>query len=175
MVLQVAGSTAFVILTALFVQSFFRRVVADPGFDTTSTLGMNLEPRLQGYGQVPAGAFFEALAGRVAAGPGIRRVALTNFPPFGVGFPHAGRASTRSGACGGTECPPAVEFRVTPGYFDALRIHLLRGRDFAAGDDRSVAIVNETMATRLWPDRDPVGQWFYLSPDPQPIQVVGVL
>ena len=53
--------------------------------------------------------------------------------------------------------------RVSGGYFHVMQIPLLRGREFGDGDDeraKRVAIVNATMAARLWPGRDPIGQTF---------------
>ncbi len=50
---------------------------------------------------------------------------------------------------------------VSPGYFEALRIPILRGRAFTPSDDAGapgVAIINETMARRFWPDGDPLGE-----------------
>jgi hypothetical protein len=56
--------------------------------------------------------------------------------------------------------------RITPGYFATMQIPLLRGRDFARNDESGappVAIVNASMARRIWGDRDPVGATFYVG------------
>ena len=67
---------------------------------------------------------------------------------------------------------------VSADYFRTMRIPLIRGRDFTATDDEQapfVAIVNQAMAEKLWPDHDAVGKMFALENDPKhPIQVVGV-
>jgi putative ABC transport system permease protein len=71
--------------------------------------------------------------------------------------------------------------QVTPGYFNTMRIALLRGRRFAPGDDANaprVAIVNQSMARRLFPDEEPVGRRLSLSNDPDgnsPVEIVGVV
>jgi predicted permease len=59
------------------------------------------------------------------------------------------------------ERPIATLIPVTPGYFSTLQIPLRRGRDFSeqdAADSQRVAIINETLARRFWPGRDPIGQ-----------------
>jgi hypothetical protein len=66
---------------------------------------------------------------------------------------------------------------VTPEFFDTLQIPLLRGRTFAANEQRGrVAVVNESLAKLLWPNQDPVGRQFQLDADPERgwITVVGV-
>jgi putative ABC transport system permease protein len=69
---------------------------------------------------------------------------------------------------------------VTPGYFDVMRIPLMRGRDFNAHDRADtplVVIISETMARRFFPDQDPVGQYirFDFIPNEQPRQIVGLV
>src|SRR6185369_17992846 len=66
---------------------------------------------------------------------------------------------------------------VSTGYFETLGIPLLRGRDFSPADDRSarrVAIVNETLAARLWPGQEAPGKRLILGPGGPVLEVVGV-
>lgn len=70
--------------------------------------------------------------------------------------------------------------RVSAGYFRTMRIPLLRGRDIAATDDagtQRVAVVNATMAQRLWPSTDPVGRSFFIGQGDRRLEfrVVGVV
>src|SRR5262249_40175646 len=65
----------------------------------------------------------------------------------------------------------------TPGYFQTIGIPLLRGRDFAATDRESsmrVAIVNQTLADRIWPNEDPIGKRFRFFTDTGYRRVTGV-
>jgi hypothetical protein len=69
--------------------------------------------------------------------------------------------------------------RVSAGYFRTMRIPLLRGRDIAPSDDAlapRVAVVNETMARRLWPASEPVGRSFFIPQGNRTLEfrVVGV-
>jgi len=65
---------------------------------------------------------------------------------------------------------------VDVGYFSTIGVALRAGRDFVAADRAgtvSVAIVNETMATKYWPDQDPIGRRFRFDTDTQPREIVG--
>ena len=73
---------------------------------------------------------------------------------------------------------PRADYRVvSPGYFDTLRIPVLRGRSLDASDrpdGPAVAVVSQSLATRFWPGVDPVGRRFRTSVDAPWITVVGV-
>jgi putative ABC transport system permease protein len=75
--------------------------------------------------------------------------------------------------------PHVVHFRrATPGYFETMRIPLLRGRDFAASDtlDRPwVAIVSRQLADRYWPGEDPIGRRVRRGTTPTELTVIGVV
>src|SRR6202030_4364247 len=67
---------------------------------------------------------------------------------------------------------------VTPGYFAALGIRLLGGRDFTLRDDSaapSVVVVNAAAARKLWPGADPIGRRFRLDPKDPEVQVIGLV
>jgi predicted permease len=104
--------------------------------------------------------FYQSATENVAAIPGVTAVAMASHLPLGAGplmsdFTPAGAA-----------LDPSAQARaqlvvVTPGYFDATRIQLIRGRGFAASDRLGAApvvIVDATLAQRTWPGVDAVGQ-----------------
>jgi putative ABC transport system permease protein len=67
---------------------------------------------------------------------------------------------------------------IGPGYFDAVRIAVLRGRDFTEADRegaQSVVIINETMARRFWPDQDALGNRFRFFGETQPRTIIGIV
>jgi putative ABC transport system permease protein len=69
-------------------------------------------------------------------------------------------------------------FRVSPGYFETIRIPLVRGRSFAERDGPDapmVAVINETMARRLWPGEDAIGRRFRCFGEKWIIEVVGIV
>jgi predicted permease len=70
----------------------------------------------------------------------------------------------------------ALSNSVQPGYFRAVGVPVIQGREFNVGDTASsprVAIINEAMAKKIWPGQDPVGKTFQIERDGPAIQVVG--
>lgn len=78
-----------------------------------------------------------------------------------------------------TQTPPQVGVRwTTPGYFDAIGMSLRLGRGFSAQDSSDslpVAVVNQSMAQRFWPSREPIGMRVRLEEDPRWFTIVGVV
>jgi putative ABC transport system permease protein len=106
-------------------------------------------------------SFYSEVERRVQGIPGVRAAGSTNIAPFSggntaMGFEPAEAAPQREG-----DYRMAGWRIVTPGFFQALGIPLIRGRLFDTGDrDPSalVALINETMARRIWPGVDPLGR-----------------
>ena len=127
--------------------------------------------------------FYDAVRERVTAIPGVTAAAFANFPPLVF---KGGRAFIAAEG----EPPPApqdvarsmaLDRAVTPGYFRALGVPLVRGRDFDQRDAASgmpVAIVNRTFAERRWPNQDPIGRRIKFGPANAPglfLTVIGVV
>jgi len=146
----------------LMIRSFLRLMAVPKGFNTDGVLTLALDPSRTKY---PPGAprrhayFREALA-RVQALPGVQSASLTGFLP--LGGPHLrmflqieGRAPFE----GGKE--PFVEVNhISPDYFQTIGAQLRAGRPFAAQDGTDapqVAIINETLARRFFPNENPIG------------------
>ncbi|MEO8662415.1 MAG: ABC transporter permease [Bryobacteraceae bacterium] len=94
--------------------------------------------------------------------PSIHTLAVTSNVPFDAGFP-----SLRLTAGDKMLDVSSYDF-VSPEFFDVFGISIRRGRDFTSGEAQSdvpVAIVSETVARRLWPGRDPIGQSVHMEPD----------
>jgi putative ABC transport system permease protein len=154
---------ALVLLSAagFFIRGIDRFAVRDHGWRT--------EQLLTGYLTLSATydtndsrrAFHERLQTRLAALPGVERVALSANLPFngfaaGQRFIIDGRPAPRSG----TEPSRAVNF-VGPEYFDTLGIGLVEGRAFEAADltrEPMATIINETMARQFWPGESAIGK-----------------
>ncbi|HEX6976266.1 MAG TPA: FtsX-like permease family protein, partial [Vicinamibacterales bacterium] len=175
-VAQVAGSTLFLAAAFLFVRSFTNVANVDPGFDTAHTLVLELNPSTYGYDTARSRAFFDSLTARVAAVPGVSKVALADRVPFYVGFPASFEISTDGTDCATVECQRATVYGVSPGHFAALGIPLRAGRDFTAEDMKngSAVIVSERMASQFWPGAPAVGQVFRAGKDARQYEVVGI-
>jgi putative ABC transport system permease protein len=161
-VAELALSVVLLVGAGLMLESFRRLQVVDPGFRPDDVLAADVRlPRFK-YGQPPRVArFYEDLLGRLAGVPGVEGVgAVSALPLSGT---DAATGVLVEGRPPGTPAErPSVHHRaVTPGYFGALGIALRRGRAFDARDDAQgpkVALVNQTLAARLWPGEDPLGK-----------------
>jgi len=161
---EVAVSLILLIGAGLLINSFLRLRNVDPGFRTDKLLTMQVELSALKYpDHARRSAFYTELIERVEAVPGVRSAAVTNWIPLlrqgdSIGFSIEGRPDP----------PPAqgkrptVVTRVTsPHYFETMGIQLLQGRGFVEQDRvdaPAVAVINETMVRRFWPDQDPIGK-----------------
>ena len=174
---EVGVTTLLLILAGLLVASLGRVLSVHAGFDKGNALlaGVDLPPqsydkpadRLRFYDEVLAGA--QSL-------PGIRAVGWVSIPPLG------GQGSVTGITVPGANQPkgetPEANYRpVSPDYFSAMGIPVVRGRIFGPADrDRKVVVVSQSVADRFWPGRNPIGQMCvtYWGP-PIPAEVVGVV
>jgi len=168
---QVALSLLLLVGAGLFVRSFAELQRVDPGFEAENLLLANISLPASRYDtRVQQAEFFTRLTERVSGLPHVRAVALTVFRPIRDGYFNG--PWEIGGAAPGQ--PTVVEnFRgnyVTPDYFRTMGIPLLRGRIFYANEGRqewlgewwkdgsSLAVINETMATRYFPDGEAIGK-----------------
>lgn len=175
---------ALVLLTGagLLIRSFLRVMAVDPGFDPRDLAVMRISLDHATYRTAAQSReFYRALTRRLEALPGVLGVAgVTALPlsPVGTDF---SRPYWREGEPdpGGTAAKTDIRM-VTPGYFATMRMALLRGRGFTADDgpDRPrIIVVNETLAQREFPGRDPVGQRLVIDyrGGAYPYEIVGVV
>ena len=178
---EVALALVLLVGAGLMMRSFAALQRIDPGWDPRNVLTMVVS--VGGTKQAEPdrrAVFYGELLARVRAVPGVRAAGLINHLPIAGdiwGLPYAvgGRPRPLRG-----ESPVAAYRVVFPGYFRAMRIPLLRGRDVAESDGPSAAevvVVNEYLANRQWPGEDPIGRRISLEDkDGQPVwaTVVGV-
>ena len=106
-------------------------------------------------------AVVERIRTELAALPGVERASVSGQLPYGGSFSHQGSflIEGRQPPARGQE-PLDMAERVTPGYFAALGMHLLGGRDFEdadRADSKHVVIINRAMANQFWPKGDAIG------------------
>ena len=178
-VAQVAGSLALLIVAGLFVRQLQQAQHIDLGFDPDNLLNAALDPHQIGYDQPRTKEFYRQLESRVRALPGVQSANLAYSVP--MGWWDDGSAVFVEGhpLVPGRQ-PPVISCNtVDPGYFETLRVPLLRGRTFRESDSETappVALVNEAMAKQFWPDQDPIGKHFSTKGDTGPfVEVVGVV
>ncbi len=175
-VAQLAVSVVLLTNVGLLVRSLQRVLSVDLGFDTTEMARATFTTRPGVKERPDDTAYFPALVERIEALPEADSAAIALTPPGNPGFPQM--ISPMSWAP--TDGISAVFNSVTPGFFETLQIPVLVGRDFTWSDDGRappVAVVTRSLAARLFPDRDPIGQRIRIGTQPyrQNLEVVGVV
>ena len=177
LVVQVTISMVLVGIAGLFLGSLSKVVRVDPGFETRHALTMSIDLALQGYNRDAQASFIGRALESVAAVPGVERAAFTTVLPLGGRF--YGTGVSREGDSNDASAIGTGFAAVSPGYFDVMQMPVVAGRALSERDDRSapaVAIVNETLAARLWPGEPPVGKRLRIGGASQPLrEVVGVV
>ncbi|HVA62507.1 MAG TPA: ADOP family duplicated permease [Terriglobales bacterium] len=176
---QVAGSLALLIVGGLFVRSLRRAETASLGFNPSQVWNFSLDADGAGYNPVRGGQYYAHLLPHARAWPGVVSASLAQTVPFDLNsFATSVRRAAAAPQTGAPPPPRAGYSAVSDGYFATMRVPLLQGRDFKASDDSSaaaVAVVSQTMARRLWPGGNPIGQTFVRGDQGgHPLRVVGV-
>jgi len=172
---QVAVSLLLLVTAALFLRNLFQIRSTPTGFNTDKTLAVQIQLANGRYNDQQAVSFLRQALARLEGVPGIASVSYVNFLPLSFTS-----ADTAARIEGNSELFHMAWQSVGPQYFSTLQIPRLRGREFEPTDDRSarsVAIVNETLAHRLFPGLDPIGRRLLLEEDPRPgaVEIVGVV
>jgi len=147
---------------AYFVRGIERLANADAGWQTANLVtGSFVLPAKTYAAEEQTRAVVDRIQAALAKLPGVDKVAVSGSLPFGGNFSHSGKfvIAGQPPPSQGLE-PLALAERVTPGYFSAIGVRLLEGRDFNAADrqdTRHVAIINAAMAAKFWPGGDAVG------------------
>ena len=164
----------------LMVQSFARMRSVELGFTPSQVAVMTVDLPTESYRSAAAmRAFHQSMLERLAQLPGVVAAGAVNWRPLG-GALISGEFET-DGAHQPAPSYTVDKPIVSPGYFRAMGIRLLRGRDFAPADDDSaprVAIVSASVARQVWPGLDAIGQRISMEARPGPgdwITVVGVV
>ncbi len=159
---QVALSVVLLAGAGLLLQSLWRLLRVDTGFNTENvvTLELSLPPARYPETEQIAG-FYHRLLEQIAPLAGLRHAGLVNILPLGGGYSgDSFLIDERPEVKPGME--PTAEHRcVSEGYFEALGVPLKRGRLFTARDDESavkVGVINEAMARAFFPGEDPLGK-----------------
>lgn len=176
---QIAGSLVLLVTAGLFVRSLQQAQRMDLGFDPERLVNVTMDTNIIGYDEARGRAFYDALSTAVRALPGVESASLGHTVPFGVLHAEAQVYVQGRQTADAAERGPELYYNaVDPAYFDNLKIALVKGRGFLESDGSDappVAVVNETMARRFWPNEDPLGKRFALdSPTGTLVEVVGV-
>ncbi len=179
-VTQMALSLLLLIGAGLFIRSLGNLGRLDPGFRTSNVVVFSVDPSLSGYTGPQTELFYRQLTERLRSLPGVESAALGMVRVLDFG------RWDSTVAVEGYEAKPGEDMNpyyngVSPGYFAALGIPLLAGREFTdadAGRERPVGIVNRKFARQYFGDRSPIGRHFGFGGDPgtkTDIEIVGVV
>lgn len=162
LVFQMAGSTVFLIIAAIFGRSFINAYRADTGFDTQHTAVMELTPSQFGYSATRAKELIDTLTDRTARLPGVVAVSASDRVPFFVGFPKQMTVNTDGRDCRTATCPAAMTYAVDDQHIPAMGFTLRAGRMFdrRRADDRDAVVITAAAAEKFWPGQYAVDRQF---------------
>jgi putative ABC transport system permease protein len=162
---EIALALVLLVGAGLLMRSFVNLLNVDPGFVKENVMALQVFVYSEKY-RTPQqrAAFFNETIDRIENVPGVKSVGTASMVPFlgedsieiDTTFVVEGRPAPEKGQ------EPTVYVNVAGGdYFSTMGIPLLRGRSFARTDDDKaphVAVINETLARRYFPDEDPIGK-----------------
>jgi putative ABC transport system permease protein len=178
---EVALALVLLVGAGLMIRSFIKLSQVDPGFNPDNLLTARVLLPGSKYGDNPKrAAFFQQAVERIETIPGVQAAgAISWLPLVGLG------SATSFWVDGRPEPPPGekpvTDVRViTPGFFAAMGIPLIKGRIFDEHDTAQsprVLIINETLAREFFPDEDPIGKRLIISWDRPalPDEIIGVV
>jgi len=175
---QVALSLVLLVGAGLFAKSLYHLQAVDPGFRTSNLISFSIDPSLNGYAQPRMKQLFERLEDSLARIPGVTAVTSTEIAPL------SGNDSMSTIKVEGYQPKPDENMNpytndVGPGYFSAMGIPLIAGRELTRGDATGapkVAIINEKMAQYFFGKESALGRRFGFGRDKTTnIEIVGVV
>ncbi len=190
-VAQISLSLALLAVAGLFIRSAMHTADANPGFSMENGLILEVDPGLAGYNESRGRETYRNLLERLRALPGVESIGQAATVPYGI--LSLGKDVYRAGELpkGNTEDPQAVAKHVgarynsvSEDYFKSVGLPILRGRAFSSseaelGAGSPVAVIDESLARRLWPDENPLGKRIQFGGDEaknsSEIEVVGVV
>jgi len=184
---QIALSVILVMGAALFTRSAICMTQLNPGFRTDNKLLVEIEPLAGGYDLDRSIEICQTLAERLAAMPGIKAASTASGSPLGKGGDFCGEVRVYTPDLQSDEAntrprpdTPTIH-KVGKNYFKSIGLTLLQGRAFreldSASDAERVAIIDEKLANKLWPDGNALGSFFqtgFIEFD-DPRRVVGIV
>ena len=178
-VFQVSLSLLLLICAGLVLRGLQRAQLMNPGFISDHAVELGFDLSLQGYDGTRIKTFKRQLLDRVRALPGVQSAGVSDFVPLSMSINNNNIFVEGAPQERGANIPSSMTGYASPGYFAALGVDLLEGRDFIDqdGDTRPrAAVVNEAFARRFWPGESAVGKRFSFEGTTGPwIEVAGVV
>ena len=176
---EVCASLVLLIAAGLLVRSFVLLERTSPGFQSENVLTAFVSLPVAQYRE-PAqrAAFAGSVLERVRSIPGVRSAATIDFLPYSGG-PGSGGVEIAGHPRNPNEPQQIIwQTRASPGFFETLRIPLLRGRDIASSDEQGspgAAVIDEIVAQKLFPNTDPIGTQISVPLAGSTFTIVGIV
>jgi predicted permease len=173
---QLAASVVLLTAAALFGRSALETLRHDVGFDLYGPALVRTNVELHGYDESQGRRYYERTLEAARDVPEIRHAALVDWPIFGPRN-NPFRAVTEGTEPAGGRGVSGSFSRISPGFLATVDIPVLRGRGFTEADgpgSPNVVIINQRLASALWPSADPLGRRLRLRDDGPWLDVVGV-
>jgi putative ABC transport system permease protein len=178
-IVELALVLVLLVGAGLMIKSFLRLLAVPKGFNPDGVLTLELSRVSRTkypMGSPQRRAYFQEILTRVQALPGIQSAGLTGFLPLtgsnlGLRIIEGPKPSER-------DDPYVDANHITLDYFRTMGIEMHAGRPFATQDgakSQQVAIINETLARRLFQKENPIGQQLMIAAEPAPRIIVGVV
>ncbi|MFC1575173.1 ADOP family duplicated permease [Gemmatimonadota bacterium] len=175
---EVALALSLLVGAGLLTRSFASFFRWDPGIDREHLLIVSLSSSTGAYqGGAAITNLYRTLDEELLALPGVRAVGRTSAGPLFGGYEPDQIYPAEEAGTGGPG-RQARWFDISPGYFGALGIPILRGRGFSPDDGPEapqVVVVNQTLADQLWPGEDPIGKSIWMEMHDGTREVIGVV
>src|SRR2546423_1514222 len=177
-VVQIAFSLALVTAAALFIRGAEKAASVDTGLKPGASFLLETDASLAGYEPKRAQELYRNLNERIGALPGVEHASISATVPFGM--ISLSKNVQRAGVHPGPDAKPATAAEglaiharwnsVGADYFSTVGLSILRGRAFSAAeatqpDGPLVAIIDDVLAKKLWPDGDGLGQRIQFASD----------
>ena len=172
---QVGLSVVLLVCASLFARSLTHADSIDPGFTLRHGILAAIDLLPGGYDESRAAQLVQRLLERISALPNVTGVTVARTMPLDLGGSSDMTVTVEGFTPQAGEEPMAYYNQVGSGYFETLGIPIVRGRGITSHDTAgapAVAVINETMARRYWPGRDPIGGTIRFGRGP--VTVVGI-
>jgi putative ABC transport system permease protein len=175
---EIALSIVLFVGAGLLLKTFVRTQAISPGFAADRLLLLRLSLPKERYATPNSmRRFYDDLRGRLAAVPGVETIALASALPLSAINNRSEIYISGRKLASPLDVPGAQYRWLSPGYFRAMKIPLIEGREFTEHDTEDVAgvaVVDQAMAAKNWPGRSPIGSHLrMLGRDYEVVGVVG--
>lgn len=176
---QVGLAVTLLIGAGLLGQTFLRLLYHNPGFTTENLVAASVFPPSDKYKtRQQLVSLYEQIGAEIKTTAGVQSVSYVSAGPQFGGIEPTDVLPEGGAAIGVGDSTQAIYFNTSQNYFATMGMPLLRGRDFSDADNASaplVAIVNQTLAQRFWPNQSPIGKRLTVVSQKDVVEIVGVV